>query len=458
MDLFAGAGGLSLGLEQAGFDVTAAVEYDPIHCAVHSYNFPRTETICANISNVTSREIRVAVRSGLQQHGQDLAAWDGEIDVVAGGPPCQGFSTMGKRLVDDKRNRLVFEFFRLVSELAPRYFLMENVPGMLAGGHRTAILDRLIDEFKRVGYQIVQPVRVLNAASFGVPQDRRRLFLVGAREDMPLPIYPDPVTRPVAKRPRTSHVAPAALWPGLPMGPSVWDAIGDLPDADRFVELIGDDEIRLPRRELSLMTSSLSMFAKVLRGDAEDPTDLSHQREWDPALLTSSMRTIHSDLTTSRFQNTAPGESEPISHFYRLRADGLCSAIRAGTGSERGAFTSPRPIHPTLPRVLTVREAARLHSFPDWFRLHRTKWHGFRQVGNAVPPRLARYVAGSLATALDVEAAPPLRPWPPGSATLLGFDMSEAIEHFGAEREYGPQTRTQSRLARPDPDRTASSD
>src|SRR5439155_12575738 len=100
-------------------------------------------------------------------------------------------------------------------------------------------------------------------------------------------------------------------------------------------------------------------------------------------LLTSSMRTIHTRLSVERFQATAPGTTEPVSRFYRPHPSGVCNTLRAGTGSERGAYTSPRPIHPKLPRVISVREAARIHGFPDWFRLHRSKWHGFRQIGNA---------------------------------------------------------------------------
>src|SRR4051794_25855030 len=122
VDLFSGAGGLSLGLEQAGFDVVAAVEYDPVHAATHEYNFPLTKVLCADVAApLRADTLRDAVTTGAAAHGY-ADDWQGEIDAMVGGPPCQGFSSIGKRLIDDKRNRLVFHFFRLVSELRPRYF------------------------------------------------------------------------------------------------------------------------------------------------------------------------------------------------------------------------------------------------------------------------------------------------------------------------------------------------
>lgn len=113
-------------------------------------------------------------------------------------------------------------------------------------------------------------------------------------------------------------------------------------------------------------------------------------------LLTGSLLTDHTELSRQRFAAIAPDDVEPVSRFKKLALNGICNTLRAGTASDRGAFTSPRPIHPTVPRVITVREAARLHSYPDWFRFHATKWHGFRQIGNSVPPLLARAVGGQI--------------------------------------------------------------
>ncbi|MGH9363643.1 MAG: DNA cytosine methyltransferase, partial [Thermoanaerobaculia bacterium] len=180
IDLFAGAGGLALGFEQAGFDIAAAVEFDPIHAATHELNFPETAVICADVRSVSGEEIREAAGLG-----------DRTIDAVVGGPPCQGFSLIGHRVLHDPRNSLVFHFYRLVVELKPRVFMMENVPGMATGRH-TELLRELIQRFASAGYRVRLPYRILNAADYGVPQDRRRLFVLGARSDARLPEYPDP--------------------------------------------------------------------------------------------------------------------------------------------------------------------------------------------------------------------------------------------------------------------------
>lgn len=346
VDLFAGAGGLSLGLEQAGFDVVTAVEYDPVHAATHEFNFPETKVLCADVSSpLEPDDLLDAAREGLRLHGRDPAAWDGTVDLVAGGPPCQGFSFIGKRLIDDHRNQLVFHFLRLVSALRPRYFLMENVPGMARGGH-ASILGELISEFEEAGYRFPdgeQPYRILNAADYGVPQERHRLFLIGTRDDQRVTaVPPAPSVQPVPKR-SVQRVTSSPL----PQGPSVWDAIGDLPNLDRFPSLRNSDAVRLSADSLTRLEDTASTYAQRLRGTAADPDDFSYPRSWDRSLLTGSTRTEHTDLSTRRFKMTRHGDTEKVSRFYKLDPAGLCNTLRAGSGSERGAFTSPRPIHPS---------------------------------------------------------------------------------------------------------------
>lgn len=432
-----------MGFEQAGFDVLAAVEYDPVHAAVHSYNFPHTRVLCGDVAKLPASTLVAAASDGWSQHGRE-GGFSGSPDVVFGGPPCQGFSTIGKRLIEDERNNLVFHFFRLVTELRPRYFLMENVPGMALGGH-SSILRRLVEEFEGAGYRITQPIRVLQAAEYGVPQDRRRLFLIGSRTDVRAVDYPRPTVTPVAKRsdsPVKNGTQPS-LDPSLvsPHGPSVWDAIGDLPDLDDFEMLRNTDEVRLTVTQRAKMERAASDYARMLRNPAADPTDLSYPRDWDPAILTSSLRTVHTSLSISRFSLTRSGETEPISRFFKLPKFGLCNTLRAGTGSERGAYTSPRPIHPIEARVISVREAARLHSFPDWFRFHQTKWHGFRQVGNSVPPLLGRAVATSIIRALELKLRRPERTVSLGDPKLLRLTMSQAAEQFSANEADMPKKR-----------------
>jgi DNA (cytosine-5)-methyltransferase 1 len=404
VDLFSGAGGLTLGFEQAGFDVVAAVEIDPIHAAIHELNFPNCATICRDIAKVTGADIRAAAGIGRRP-----------VDVVFGGPPCQGFSLIGHRALEDPRNSLVFHFLRVVSELRPRYFVMENVPGMATGGH-SAFLNQLLARFDDAGYRVAQPWRILNAGHFGVPQDRRRLVLLGARAGQRLPAYPEPMTSIRGKSKKGSE--------SLPPGPSVAEAIGDLPEIDAYPELLGTDELRVQARGGSL-------YARRLRGAAQDPQNFGYERIHPAKLITGCARAAHTDLSRQRFSATEPGETEPVSRFFRLPPDGVCNTLRAGTASDRGAFTSPRPIHPTSPRCISVREAARLHSYPDWFRFHRTIWHGFRQIGNSVPPLLGRAVASSIIDALGVAPVRPTERLAVGDPRLAALNMREAASRYG---------------------------
>jgi DNA (cytosine-5)-methyltransferase 1 len=158
-----------------------------------------------------------------------------------------------------------------------------------------------------------------------------------------------------------------------------------------------------------------------------------YRRRWDDTLLTSSMRTAHTDISRHRFGETKPGNVEPISRFFKLSRDGQSNTLRAGTDSARGAFTSPRPIHYKHARCVSVREMARLHGYPDWFRFHVTKWHGARQIGNSVPPPLARAVASSMIRVLGVEPSVPRKILDLGSPSLLAMDMTEAAGLWGVE-------------------------
>ena len=406
VDLFAGAGGMTLGFEQAGFDVLAAVEIDPIHCAVHEYNFPFCSVLCKSVENTTGKEIRDRSNIG-----------NSEIDVVISGSPCQGFSLMGKRVFDDPRNSLVFHFHRLVLELQPKFFVMENVRGITVGNHKQ-ILKALIDEFKIKGYQVEENYQILNATYYGVPQARERLFLIGAREDVDLPKYPQPITKPInTSKLKAKHLS------NLPICPTVWEAIGDLPEVEKYSDLLKKDWIIAEY-------GKASNYVEILRNINTLADDYSYHRLFDSRLLSSSLRTNHSQATIERFAATIQGEREPISRFHKLHPAGVCNTLRAGTDKYRGSFTSPRPIHPFTPRCITVREAARLHSYPDWFRFHVTKWHGFRQVGNSVPPLLAKAVAAEIIQRLNISPFKPSTCYELGAEKLLQLNISQAAQKY----------------------------
>ncbi len=187
--------------------------------------------------------------------------------MVIGGAPCQGFSLIGYRALDDPRNQLVSHYVRLVKELQPKYFVFENVKGLTIGNHRK-FLGELIAEFKGIGYAIVEPHRVLNALWYGVPQARERLFIIGARKGSVLPSYPEPTHQPD----RAIHDIR-----NLPLTPTVWDAIGDLPEAEEYDELLEQDWVDAEFGHPSEYAKGLSLVnGKANRAADFEPTDDSY--------------------------------------------------------------------------------------------------------------------------------------------------------------------------------------
>ena len=407
IDLFAGAGGMSLGFEQAGFDIVAAVEIDPVHCAAHKFNFPHCTIMPRSVVGLTGSEIRLA--AGI---GQRL------VDVVFGGAPCQGFSMIGQRAIDDPRNSLVRDFLRIVAELDAKCFVFENVKGLTLGQHKK-FLEEIVSSANDMGYDVQLPWKVLNAANFGTPQNRERLILFGSKRQSQLPEYPSPTTRPAGKANKSNSE--------LPICPTTFEAIGDLPDADSFEELVKSDVVKVRK------WGKPGIYASEMKCLTNDAWHYGYVRDWNPSLLTSSARSVHSDISKRRFSETAEGETEPVSRFYKLAANGISNTLRAGTDGARGAFTSPRPIHYKLDRCVTVREMARLHGYPDWFRFNETKWHGARQIGNSVPPPLARAVAAQVMKALSIKPQRPFECIDLGSVDLLGFNVTNAAKYFGIE-------------------------
>ncbi|MEV0623123.1 DNA cytosine methyltransferase [Nonomuraea sp. NPDC050404] len=417
IDLFAGVGGLSLGFEQAGFDVLAALEYDPIHATTHHFNFPLTEVLCRDARQVGAHDLLEAARRGWRRHHPTGPAWDGVVDAVIGGPSCQGFSVGGRRQLDDERNQLLLEFVRLVVEIRPQVFCLENVPGLLEPRH-DEVREQALASLAEAGYCITGSDGPLNAADFGVPQNRRRLLVVGS--------LVSPITIS-----RASKLATV----------TVEQAFDGLPDPSRYEGLWVGDSVELSTSDIASLDAATSNYARYMSGVERDPLDRARPRQWNRLRLTNSLLTRHSTTSIERFDATPQGKEEPVSRCYRLDPCKQARTLRAGTGRERGAFTSPRPVHPYFPRAITVREAARLHSFPDWFRFNVTNWHGHRQIGNSVPPLLARGVGIEIARSLGSIPSRGRVALPFGKETLLRMSPQEALIAVAGNPNEAPPPR-----------------
>ena len=338
IDLFAGVGGLSLGFEKKGFDVVLANEYDASIATSYIANHKNTKMIVGDITSLD-----------LEDTFGKLA---GTIDVVIGGPPCQGFSQKGQRkTIHDERNFLFKYYVSVVELVKPKYFVMENVPNLLTaeGGYFRHEIEEL---FNKLGYSL--EYGVLNASDYGVPQNRRRAVIIG-KLDGDAPKLPTPKRNNV----------------------TIWDAISDLAYLESG-EGSEEQEYKYPAE---------SDYEKMLRKDSSK--------------LFNHIATKHSPLALERLALIPPNagrEVLPEEHltksiysgtWTRMKKDEISVTIttRFDTPSS-GKFT-----HPFLNRAITVREAARIQSFPDNFHFVGNKGSQMKQVGNAVPPLLAAAIA-----------------------------------------------------------------
>ena len=541
LDLFCGAGGLGLGFEMAGFASVIAIDNDAQALQAHEENFPSCKAMSGDIHALGKEPIK---KLAPLLEGRELAG-------VVGGPPCQGFSYIGERVVTDERNMLTSRFMDIVTALQPDFFVMENVAGLLTSGTRPRFSNHLSQYAKTIGpaaailssalpdqpkapnrrerqynkrlvssavavfqgrlkpklttsqliaevtsaskllgncindaiagaydgatlakarksvaenekaiiliavssvicrhivgnkktadieaqemiqscqshssllgevcgqlmesYFSLEPAsayygasvgpvlrhlieraskdyvvsapRILSAAWYGAPQDRRRLFLVGIHKRMKRKfIFPEP-----------SHYMRDNVGDLLLVKPAITceQAIGELPDVDRYPELLDHDKI--PSDERRKLKSEFSMW---MAGERIPADDHSLPREtWDPFVLDCCKRTTHSPHVLERLQSVAHGVLDSTSGKTRLKPNDVAHTLRAGTREAMGSHTAVRPIHYTHDRVISVREGARLMGYPDWMTFHPTKWHGFRLVGNGVPAQLGRAIALSI--------------------------------------------------------------
>jgi DNA (cytosine-5)-methyltransferase 1 len=354
-DLFSGVGGFSLGAARAGFDVAVAIDLDRHAVASHKKNFPETKHARRNIAKLTGRDLlRIAqIR-------------DGQLAGIIGGPPCQGFSTMGRRRKNDKRNPLFFHFFRLVSELKPLFFVAENVPGIL-----NCKFDSLrADVCKLVSseYDILDPF-VLCASDFGAATNRSRVFFVG-----------------VAKRANVRFLLGDFVSSASDRQNSVKTALAGLTPKVRSTWQSEKSSWRPVKESASKFFTAINRFCESVG----DPSAI--ERFVNKLEVSGFFGTEHKTEVLDRFAAVSAGKMDKISKFPRLSWNGLCPTLRAGTDSTRGSYQAVRPIHPDEDRVITPREAARLQGFADWFQFSPTKWHSFRQIGNSISPPVAEAV------------------------------------------------------------------
>ena len=352
IDLFAGAGGLSLGAARAGFKVSAAIEIDKQAAETHRKNFPATKHSNVDVSKLRGKEILELAR--LRK---------GTLDGLIGGAPCQGFSVIGKRRQRDNRNSLFVDFFRLVDETRPKFFLTENVPNILTARY-SCLRKRAFDKIRNQ-YVLIKPFAV-KASDYGAPTRRTRIFFFGydasafSKELTAESFLPTHRTRPIC-------VAEALL--GLPVEIS----------SEWLTEELGWQKARAPK--------SNDFFNRV---SDHIPDGVGHKKSVERFIekneVSGCMGTRHAKEVAERYRALAYGQRDCVSRSTKLDPNGFCPTLRSGTGSDKGRFQAVRPIHYDPPRVITPREAARLQGFPDWFVFHETKWHSFRQIGNSVSP------------------------------------------------------------------------
>lgn len=338
IDLFSGVGGLSLGFEMAGFEVVLANEYDSSIAEAYVKNRPNAKMI---VNDITKLPI-----------DSTFSPYKNKVDLIVGGPPCQGFSQKGKRkTIHDERNFLFRYYYEVVSLVKPTYFVMENVPNLLTA-ENGYFKKEITELFESLGYTISSDV--LNAADFGVPQNRKRAVIIGKLGSKAIEL-PMPTEEKV----------------------TIWDAISDLAYLNS-----GEGE-----EKQSYKYEPQSQYQRKLRENSD--------------YLYNHVATKHSDLALERLKLIPPNMGKEV-----LPPEHRTKSIYSGTWSRMlkddvsvtitTRFDTPssgRFTHPYLDRAITVREAARIQSFPDSFVFYGNKGSQMKQVGNAVPPLLAKAIA-----------------------------------------------------------------
>jgi len=350
VDLFCGVGGLTLGLSNIKrFQTIFANDVDADMCNAYSINFPDTKIISETISSINFDKISEKQK----------------IDVVIGGPPCQAYSTSGKRSLSDPRANLFKEYFRAIKSLNPNIFIYENVKGIFSF-KKGKLVGEIKELFSSIGYDL--NINLINAADYGVPQIRERVFVFGVKKGIKFSI------------PEKTHFNDSKETNYL----TVKDALSDLP------------RIKNNSSANFYLTKPKSQYQRLMRLNAPKKL-MDHNSSKHGNNLTNFMRF----LPEGGLKADIPEEYRPKSGYSNSYGRLWWKKPSTTVTRNFGTPSSARCIHPKVDRALTTREGARLQSFPDWFQFYGSRAKKNLQIGNAVPPILAEKIAESLVSSLD---------------------------------------------------------
>ena len=371
VDFFSGAGGLSCGLRMAGFESILGSDIHPVYAETFALNHPGTHVITKDIRELSEQDILDL--TGLKP---------GELDLIAGGPPCQGFSVNAPvRSLDDQRNHLFKDYLRIAEILRPKAILIENVPGLVSLGKGT-VVEAIYNQFKKMGYSVAH--KILFAGHYGVPQMRFRTIFIalrdGGRIEFPEPThYAQAVANFTGAKELCIKMSPL-FSQHLKKQATVWNAISDLPELIPG-QVINDADYEVePQSELQtlLREGSVRIYnhacAKLGKANLDRLKYIPQGGSW---------RDIPYDMLPAGLQRAR--RSDHTKRYGRLHPDAMCSTILTKCDPHWGSF-----FHPTQDRAISVREAARMQTFPDRYVFTGNLTQQFEQVGNAVPPLMAK--------------------------------------------------------------------
>lgn len=373
VDFFSGAGGLTCGLKMAGFESILGSDIHAIYAKTFAQNNPRTHVITGDIRELSEQAILEL--TGLKS---------GELDLLAGGPPCQGFSINAPiRSLDDQRNNLFKEYLRIANILHPKAILIENVPGLVSLGKGT-VVEAIYKQLQAMGYKVDH--KILFAGHYGIPQMRFRTIFIALRDggkiEFPEPTHDAQAVANFAGAKELCLKIHPLFSGGLKNQTSVWDAISDLPKLDSG-QSIDDAEYSIEQQsELQqiLREGSEKIYnhacAKLGKANLDRLKYIPQGGSW---------RDIPHDMLPKGLQRAR--RSDHTKRYGRLHPDALCSTILTKCDPHWGSF-----FHPTQDRAISVREAARIQSFPDKYIFTGNLTQQFEQVGNAVPPLMAKAI------------------------------------------------------------------